>query len=262
MTVQASRNGSAGRRAAGRQARQTRAIVLAGGLGTRLAPFTSVLPKPLLPIGRRSVLEIVVDRLASCGIVDVTFCVGYLSHLIRAVFDNGPGEGLVVRYVQEEEPLGTAGPLRLVEGLDDTFVVVNGDVLTTLDYRKLLRSHLRSGHAATIAVHSRTVRIDYGVIHESLDGGARVAAYEEKPELSLRVSMGVYVLEPSVLPFIPRGRRFDVPDLVQALLAAGLSIGTYRYDGLWFDIGRREDHEDAVAVWSEHEPGLRLVESV
>jgi NDP-sugar pyrophosphorylase family protein len=259
MAVEALGNGSESRRNGHRRAKATKAVVLAGGLGTRLAPFTSVLPKPLMPIGKRSILEVVVERLARSGIVDVTFCVGYLSHLIRAVFDNGAAEGLAVRYVQEEEPLGTAGPLRLVEGLDDTFVVVNGDVLTTLDYRKLLRYHRRSGNAATIAVHRRTVQIDYGVIHESLDGRMLVSSYEEKPALSLRVSMGIYVLEPSVLPFIPGGRRFDIPDLIQELLSARLPVGTYRYDGLWFDIGRREDYEQAVQMWCDAEPGAALL---
>jgi NDP-sugar pyrophosphorylase family protein len=255
MAVEALGNGAAGRRNGRRRATVPRAIVLAGGLGTRLAPLTSKLPKPLLPVGRRSILELVVEQLARSGIVDVTFCVGYLSHLIRAVFEDGAGDGLAIRYVQEREPLGTAGPLRLVEGLDDTFVVVNGDVLTTLDYRRLLRLHRRSGSAATIAVHRRTLQIDYGLVHERADGRALVSAYEEKPRLSLTVSMGIYVLEPEVLGFIPEGRRFDVPDLVQGLLAAGLPVGTYRYDGLWLDVGRREDYEQAVRVWGDADPG-------
>ena len=253
MTIQAG-DGAAGRRN-GHRRTKTRAVVLAGGLGTRLAPFTSVLPKPLMPIGTRSILEVVVERLARSGVVDVTFCVGYLSHLIRAVFDNGAAEGLTVRYVQEQKPLGTAGPLRLVEGLDDTFLVVNGDVLTTLDHAKLVRYHRRRGNAATIAVHRRTVQLYYGVVYESLDQRGLVAAFEEKPELSLRVSMGVYVFEPSVLPFIPRSRRFDVPDLIQRLLAAGEAVGTYLYDGLWFDIGRRSDYERAAQLWCDAEAG-------
>lgn len=238
---------------AGSQARigAARAVILAGGRGARLAPYTSVLPKPLMPIGERAILQIVVDQLAACGIRDITLCVGYLSHLIRAVFDQEPPkDGLSITYVQEEEALGTAGPLRLVDGLSDTFLVMNGDVLTTLDYRELLRHHWASGNVLTLAAHARTTRLDYGVIHT--DGHGGVVRYDEKPEIPTTVSMGVYALEPEVLEFIPRGRQFDFPQLVERLLRVRRRVGAYVYDGLWFDIGRREDYEEAVAVWSEN----------
>jgi len=230
---------------------RARAVILAGGRGTRLAPYTSVLPKPLMPIGERAILQIVVDQLVGCGIRDITLCVGYLSHLIRAVFDQEPPEnGLTISYIHEEEALGTAGPLRLVEGLTDTFLVMNGDVLTTLDYRELLRHHWASGNVLTIAAHARTTRLDYGVIHT--DGSGAVVRYEEKPELPTTVSMGVYALEPEVVELVPRGRHFDFPELVERLLRMRRPVGAYVYDGLWFDIGRREDYEEAVAVWSSN----------
>jgi dTDP-glucose pyrophosphorylase len=241
----------------------TRAIILAGGRGTRLAPYTSVLPKPLMPIGERAILEIVVERLADQGLTDITFCVGYLSHLIRAVFDNRSDPRASIAYVHEESALGTAGPLRLVPALDDTFVVMNGDVLTTLDFRELVRHHRRHGNVVTIATFRRTVKIDYGVLYVHRDGNGngngngdgpaaqRVQAYEEKPEIASTVSMGVYVIEPRALDYIPPGTYFDFPDLVQALLAAGERVGSYAYDGLWFDIGRHDDYERAVAVWTE-----------
>jgi NDP-mannose synthase len=241
-------------RSTGRRSGASRkVVVLAGGRGTRLAPYTSVLPKPLMPIGDRSILEIVVDQLTVQGFTDITFCVGYLSHLIRAVFDQRDEPDAQITYVHEEAALGTAAPLRLVEGIDGTFIAMNGDVLTTLDYRDLLRRHRRSGNILTIATQRRTTRHDYGVLH--LDGARnslrRVTGYEEKPEIASAVSMGVYALEPEALSYIPGETSFDFPDLVQALLNAGEEVGAYLYDGLWFDIGRQEDYERAAKMWAD-----------
>ena len=188
-------------------------MILAGGKGTRLAPYTTVLPKPLMPLGDRAILDVVVRQLASYGYTRLTFAVGYLAHLIKAVFGDGSEWGVSIEYHEEEEPLGTAGPLRLVEGLDDTFLAMNGDVLTTLDYAELLEAHRRAGNALTIATHRRTVRTEYGVLH--LDGHhgetERVTDYEEKPELEYTVSMGVYVLEPSALEQVPAGQALRHP---------------------------------------------------
>lgn len=231
-----------------------RAVVLAGGRGRRLAPYTSVLPKPLMPIGERSILEIVVHQLANHGFSEITLCVGYLSHLIRAVFDHVQPD-VAIQYVYEKEPLGTAGPLRLADGLDDdTFLVMNGDVLTTLNYRDLLRHHRDSGNVLTIATHRRTVRIDYGVLYTGSNGHAgQIEAFEEKPEIVATVSMGIYAFEPRAVEFIPKGIYFDFPDLVQVLLAAGEKVGAYHFDGVWFDIGRQDDYEQAVAHWIRDE---------
>lgn len=228
-----------------------KAVILAGGRGTRLAPYTSILPKPLMPIGDRAILEIVVEQLVRHGFSDIAFSVGYLSHLIRAVFDHRADPDATITYVHEKEALGTAGPLRLIEGLDETFLAMNGDVLTTLDYRALVRHHEESGNLLTIATHQRTVKIDYGVLYlESVESnGGRVQTYEEKPEISSLVSMGVYVLEPEALEYIPYESYFDIPDLVQALLDAEKRVGAFTYDGLWFDIGRKDDYEVAAEVW-------------
>jgi NDP-mannose synthase len=228
----------------------TPVVILAGGRGTRLAPYTSVLPKPLMPVGERSILEIVVEQLAACGVTRINFCVGYLAHLIRAVFDHRRRRDVEVTYVYEEQALGTAAPLRLVSGLDDTFIVMNGDVLTTLDYRDLMRHHKEQGNLLTIATHDRSIKIDYGMLH--IDASAQVFAFEEKPEILSPVSMGIYVMEPDVLEYIPERERFDFPDLVQALLRADARVGAYRYDGTWFDIGRPDDHEQAVAAWFQN----------
>ena len=228
--------------------RGTRVVILAGGRGARLAPYTSILPKPLMPVGDRSILEIVVDQLAGHGVDRVTFLVGYLSHLIRAVFENRPNDHVTIDFVQEDVPLGTAAPLRLVDGLDDTFIVMNGDVLTTIDFADLVRQHRSRGSALTIATHERNVKIDYGILE--VDQG-RVIGFREKPSIPTAVSMGIYAMEPAVLDFVPADGAFDFPDLVQALLAAGLPVDSYRHDGVWFDIGRRDDYEQAALVWEQ-----------
>jgi NDP-mannose synthase len=236
--------------------RPVKAVVLAGGRGTRLAPYTSVLPKPLMPIGDRSILELVLGQLASCRITDVTLCVGYLAHLIEAVLENRSNDGCNISYVHEQEALGTAAPLRNVPHLDTTFIAMNGDVLTTLDYRALIRSHRRSGSLLTIATRDRPIQIDYGVLELGNNGHRnRVEAYHEKPRMTSTVSMGIYVLEPAALAYIPETGRCDFPDLVQTLLQNGERVGAYRYNGLWFDIGRREDYERAVAAWLEANGG-------
>ena len=228
----------------------TKAVVLAGGLGTRLAPYTSVLPKPLMPVGDRSILEVVVEQLEEGGIKDITFCVGYLSHLIKAVFDARQNGHVKITYVQEEGARGTAGPLRLVEGLDDTFIAMNGDILTTLDYRALVHHHRQAGNAVTIATHERAINIDYGVLHlEEEAEPLRITRYEEKPEVKSTVSMGIYAIEPRVLDLVPPDEHFDFPDLIQELLRRGDSVGAYPFEGVWFDIGRREDYEQAVGTW-------------
>jgi NDP-mannose synthase len=243
----------------------TKAVILAGGRGTRLAPLTSILPKPLMPIGERSILEIILDQLIENGFLDITLSVGYLSHLIRAVVENGglhhePGRPTPrISYVHEQSPLGTAAPLRLVEGLDSSFLVMNGDVLTTLDYAELFQAHLAAGNVLTIAAKKRTIATDYGVLH--LDTSQRVTGYDEKPEVTSMVSMGIYVLEPRALEYIPDDAPFDFPDFVAALLEAGEPIGAYPYAGLWLDIGRKEDFELAVSTWTNDHPTLEAAPS-
>jgi NDP-sugar pyrophosphorylase family protein len=246
--------GSANLRGADDSLDSTRAVVLAGGRGTRLAPYTSVLPKPLMPIGERAILEIVVEQLEAHGIRDIVFCVGYLSHLIRTVFDNRANGHVNISYAHEQEPLGTAGPLRLVDGLNKTFIVMNGDVLTTLDYRDLVRYHREAGNAVTIATRERTIKIDYGVLHvENEKTPKRIVSFDEKPEVRSTVSMGVYVFEPWVLDYVPPGQHHDVPELMQTLLIQGVSVGAYAFEGPWFDIGHEGDYARAVEAWTSGE---------
>jgi NDP-sugar pyrophosphorylase family protein len=230
-----------------------RAVILAGGRGSRLAPYTTVLPKPLLPVGDRAILDVVVRQLSRSGFDELTIAVGHLAHLIAAVFGDGAGHDVRIAYHEERTPRGTAGPLATISGLDETFLMLNGDVLTTLDFRALVDYHREHGNALTIATHRREVYVDYGVLH--VDDG-RLIGYEEKPTLSYTVSMGVYALEPSVRRLVPADRPFDLPDLVLALLDAGERVGAYAYDGYWLDIGRHDDYEQAIAEFDELLPRL------
>jgi NDP-mannose synthase len=226
-----------------------RAVVLAGGRGSRLAPYTTILPKPLMPVGERPIVEILLQQLGAAGLDDVTLAVGHLGHLVRAVVGDGSAHGVSVRYQEEERALGTAGPLATIPDLGGTFVMLNGDVLTTLDLRALVRAHQGAGNELTIATHQRTVRADYGVVHTdgALGPPYRVVDYEEKPELSYTVSMGVYVLEPVAIGHLEPGAYCDFPDLVLALLSRGAPIGAYPFDGYWLDIGREDDFRHAQA---------------
>jgi NDP-sugar pyrophosphorylase family protein len=223
------------------------AVILAGGRGTRLAPYTSVLPKPLMPIGDRAILELVVDQLVAAGVEDFTFCVGYLSQLIRTVFDHRDPPGANISYVHEAHPLGTAAPLRLIDRPGGTFLVMNGDVLSNVDYRDLVAHHRSSGNIVTIATYAKAITMNYGVIHVQSD--RRVRTFEEKPRIVSDVSMGIYAFEPDAVGFIPDDGRFDFPDLVRRLLANGERVGSYRHDGFWFDIGNHDDYVEAVELW-------------
>ena len=229
------------------------AVILAGGRGTRLAPYTTVLPKPLLPIGEAPILDVVMRQLSGYGFRNITLAVGYLAHLIEAVFQDGSRHDVSLTYHRETEPLGTVGPLASMEDLDSTFLMMNGDVLTTLDYGELYSAHVRSGNLLTVATHVRTVRSDYGVLE--LDGAngllSRVVGFREKPEFDHSVSMGVYVADSRVRDYIPAGQAFDLPELVWRLLEAGEPVGSYAYDGFWLDIGRHEDYAEAVTQYEE-----------
>lgn len=219
-----------------------RAVILAGGKGTRLAPYTAILPKPLVPVGEYPVLEILLRQLKAAGIESVVLTVGHLAGLIMTYFGDGSRFGVKIEYVIEEVPLGTAGPLVRVTGLNDTFLVMNGDLLTTLDYTDFLKHHRANGEILTIASRRRAVPIEFGLMDIN---GNRLIKFTEKPKLEYSVSMGIYVFEPAVLKYIKRGEKLDFPDLVQRLLAAGEPVGCYPCDRYWLDIGRPEDYQQA-----------------
>ncbi len=232
------------------------AVILAGGKGRRLRPYTTVLPKPLMPLGEMPIIEVVLRQLAASGFGQVTVAVGYLAELLMAYCGDGRKFGLDLSYSREETPLGTAGPLALIDGLagGDSFLVMNGDVLTSLDFAALVQRHQASGAAATIATHQRQQQINYGIIES--DDADRVTAYIEKPQYHYQVSMGVYVLTPAVLEYIPRGHYLDLPDLVRTLMAAGRPVLAYPFDGYWLDIGRHDDYEQAVEEFEAMRPML------
>lgn len=222
-----------------------KAVILAGGKGTRFAPYTKVLPKPLMPIGDMPILEVLLRQMKNAGISDVILTVGHLAELLRAFFQDGDQYGLNIEYSIEDKPLGTAGPLALVaDQLDETFLVANGDVLTTLDIGELIQSHRQSGAIATIASHTRQVKIDLGVLQ--INGSDELTGYIEKPTYNLFVSMGIYVFESRVLEFIPGNQYLDFPDLVLKLIEAGETVRGHRFDGYWQDLGRPDDYEKAV----------------
>ncbi len=221
-----------------------RAIILSGGKGTRLAPYTTVLPKPLMPIGDMPILEVVLRQLRRHGVTRVTMAVGYLAELLQAFFGDGHRMGLPIDYSREEQPLGTVGPLTLIDGLDDTFLMMNGDILTDLDFGALVAHHRRSGAVATIASYVREVKIDFGVIEVGKDG--LLTDYVEKPQFEYRVSMGIYVFEPEVLGYLKKGERLDFPDLVKLLLREGRPVASYPFTGYWLDMGRPDDYARAI----------------
>lgn len=219
-------------------------VILAGGKGTRLKPYTTVFPKPLMPIGDRPILEIVIQQLKSYGFDDIIMTVGHLAELIMAFFGDGSKYGVKIRYSKEERPLGTAGPLALMkEELSEPFLMMNGDVLTTLDYSELVNYHKRHKAAATIALKKRDIKIDFGVVE--LDSNNTIKNYIEKPTITHLVSMGVYVFEPTVLKYIKPNEYLDFPDIIKKLISKGETVNGYVYDGHWLDIGRIDDYERA-----------------
>jgi NDP-mannose synthase len=220
-----------------------KAIVLAGGKGARLAPYTKILPKPLMPIGDMPILEVLLRQMKRAGVDEVVITVGHLAGLLRAFFQDGSNLGMHISYSLEEAPLGTSGPLSLVTGLDRTFLVSNGDVLTTLDLKDLLRFHAEQNAIATIAVHRRRVDIDFGVVQ--CDATYRIVGYTEKPSIDYLVSMGIYVFEPKVLSYIPYNQYLDLPDLVKKMISAGEKVVGFPYTGYWQDLGRPDDYEHA-----------------
>jgi NDP-sugar pyrophosphorylase family protein len=222
-----------------------KAVILAGGKGARLAPYTKILPKPLMPIDDMPILEVLLRQLKYAGIKDIVITVGHLAALMRTYFLDGREFGLNITYSYEDTPLGTAGPLALVPDLDEAFFVMNGDVLTTLDFKSLLKFHRSQKAMATIAAHQKTVKIDLGVLQHA-PNSFELTGYIEKPSYEYVVSMGIYVFNPGTLRYIPKNQYLDFPDLVLKLIAAGEKVVHYPYDGYWMDLGRPDDYEQAA----------------
>ncbi len=222
------------------------AVILAGGKGIRLRPYTTSLPKPLVPIGdEHSILEIVLRQLAAAGFETATLAIGHLGQLVRAYVGDGSQWGISIEYTEEHEPLGTIGPLLpILDGLPEHFVVMNGDVLTDLDYAALLDHHVSSDSPLTIATYRRKLEIDFGVLELNR---TRITGFTEKPTIDYTVSMGVYALSRSTLARYPVGQPFGFDELVLDLLEREAAPAYFPFDGYWRDIGRPEDYDAANA---------------
>jgi NDP-mannose synthase len=220
-----------------------RAFILAGGKGTRLRPYTVSFPKPLVPIGDRPILEIVIHQLARQGFDTVTISTGHLAELIGAYFGDGARWGIHMDYLREDAPLSTAGPLAQLEEFDEPLLVMNGDVLTTMDYAMLVEEHERVGAEATVAVTQRTVPVDFGVVH--FDDDNLLSEWIEKPRLPYWVSTGVYVTSPKARALVGAGEPLSMPDLLMRVRASGGSVYCSRSDAYWLDIGRIDDYQQA-----------------
>ncbi len=225
-----------------------RAVILAGGKGHRLRPYTAVLPKPLVPLGDRPILEIVIAQLRQAGVTRLTLAVGHLAGLIQAYFGDGQRFGVEIDYGIETTPLGTAGPLAMLDGVEDDFLVMNGDVLCDLDFGAFVRAHREGGGIATIATYQKSVDITLGVL--TVDERGDVQAYDEKPSRHYLVSTGIYCFRPDVIGHLHRGEPCDLPVLVRRLIGRGERVATHLFSGYWLDIGRPEDYEAAIDAFT------------
>jgi len=227
-----------------------KAIILAGGKGTRLRPYTTNFPKPLMPIGEKPILEIVISHLRAANITDIIITTGHLAELIRSFFKDGKQYGVNISYSNEDKALGTAGPLNLIrEQLTDTFLLMNGDVLTDINYDDFIKYHKKQKSVATIALSKRVVNIDFGVIKVTQDN--LFSGWQEKPTIEYIVSTGIYLFEPESLDSLTEKGFLNIPDFFLRLKKDGKKISGYIHKGYWLDIGRPEDYEKACKDFGE-----------
>lgn len=219
------------------------AIILAGGKGTRLRPYTLVLPKPLMPIGEFPILEVIIKQLANAGFDHITLAVNHQAEIIMAFFGDGGKWNVHIEYSLEDKPLSTMGPLRLVKDLDDNFLVMNGDILTDLDYAQFYDTHVGNSEIFSISSYLREQLVDYGVL--DTDGG-RLLGLREKPRMTYEVSMGVYMMSRRALDYIPENIAYGFDHLMHDLIAAGQSVAVKSFSGYWLDIGRPDDYAQAI----------------
>ena len=230
------------------------AVILAGGKGTRLKPYTICFPKPLVPLGDYSILEIVIRQLKKHGFNDIQISTGYLSDLIEAYCGKGERWGVKIKYLKESTPLNTAGFLSLMDDCEDNFLVINGDILTTLNFKKLFDMHKKNRAMATIAVKNRESKIDFGVI--KTDKKNFLSEYQEKPVYDFSVSMGIYVLSKSCRNLLKGEEAIGMPDIFRRIMKAGKKVYCHKSDCYWLDIGRIDDYELAQAEFEKYKKKL------
>ena len=234
-----------------------KAVILAGGKGTRLGIISSVIPKPLLPVGTKPILEIIIERLRDHGFTDIILNTGYKAEIIEAYFRDGNGLNVNITYYQEDKPMGTAAPVKLVEHLlgDQPFITMNGDLLTDMDFRAMYQMHLDKSAELTVAVTSYSYKVPYGVINMQDNV---IKSIDEKPELKFLINAGIYVVSPSALDIIPQNTFFNMTDLIQTLIDQNRKVETYYIDGEWQDIGTIEAYEKANAEYFKTNIGSML----
>lgn len=225
-------------------------VILAGGKGTRLLPYTAVIPKPLVPLGEMPILEVLVRQLRSYGFRRILLAVGHMEHLIRAYFGNGRKWGVHIDYLCETRPLGTVGAIGMLRGARGPILVVNGDILTDLNFHSLLRAHDQSANLITLTVCKREIPVDFGVI--DIGPAGRILDYREKPRLRYWVSAGIVAFAPRVVRLIARGEALNLPDLVKRALERNEKVGTLSSDAFWLDIGRPADYSLAQQIFERN----------
>lgn len=228
-----------------------RAVILAGGLGTRLRPYTVVLPKPLMPIGKHPILEVIVRQLVSYGFDHITLAVNHQAEIIKAFFGNGEKWNILIDYSLEDQPLGTMAPLKIIKDLPENFLVMNGDILTDLNYAMFYDDHVKDNTIFTISSKNREHQIEFGVL--DVDERGCLAKFREKPSLEYTVSMGVYAVNREALNFIPFNKPFGFDSLMTDFILAGKSVRVQVHHGYWLDIGREDDYRQAIAMFEENE---------
>lgn len=229
-----------------------KAVIMAGGQGTRFRPFTFSIPKPLLPVGEKPILELIIRRLHSLNINEVVLAIGYGAELIKAYFNNGEKFNVNIKYIQETKALGTAGPLRLIKGLKEPFMVMNGDILTKLNFLDMLAYHKKNGAEITVAVKKYTNQLPFGTLAIS---GQQILDIKEKPVTKHFISTGIYIIQPRVLKLIPPDTFFTMPDLLKALIKAGKKVIKYEFEEYWLAIEQMEQLKEASAnikEWIEY----------
>lgn len=219
-------------------------IILAGGRGTRLLPYTTVIPKPIVPVGDKAIMEIVIRQLAAYGVKRIIVAVNHLANLIMAYFGHGERFGVHIDYSLEDQPLGTIGPLKLIENLPKQFLVMNGDILTNLNFKEFFNKHKKSKAIATIAIYRRNVKIDFGVLNYNSETG-KIYSFDEKPNHHYCVSMGVYAFSKNIMKYVPKKKPYGFDQLMSDMIAKKEDVRAYPFSGYWLDIGRPDDYEKA-----------------